>query len=165
MRCFSVHPPTPHTSVTYLCWKTGCCSCLLGTQDVIQAARYLVIRNWQPLSCHSSRRLRLNETCQAKQASVTNKQSSSFFFFFGLTKWEPQTNSLLRSSLTIWRFPHTLIVYMHAHAHAHTDKHALQCTVKAYPCRSDFKRNKEIKKKWIADTSSLPCPFKLNYTC
>lgn len=68
-RRFGVYFPPP-TYVTYLCWKTGRRSCLLGTQDVIQAAQYLAVRNWQPLNCHSSERLRLNKTCQAEQAGV-----------------------------------------------------------------------------------------------
>lgn len=34
------------------------------------STQYLAIRNWQPLNCHSAKRLRLNKTCQAKQAGV-----------------------------------------------------------------------------------------------
>lgn len=165
MRCFSVHPPTPHTSVTYLCGKTGCCSCLLGTQDVIQAARYLVIRNWQPLSCHSSRRLRLNETCQAKQASVTNKQSSSFFFFFW--SYEMRTTD----KFFIKKLPDHMEISTHSHCvHACTCSctHRQTCSTmysQSLPMPKWLQKEQRDKKKWIADTSSLPCPFKLNYTC
>lgn len=63
------------TPPQHLCWKTGCCSCLLGTQDVIQAAQYLAVRNWQPLNCHFTKGVNPQKMCQAKQAAVTNKQT------------------------------------------------------------------------------------------
>lgn len=136
VRQLSVTPAPLPTSVVFPSWKTRCCSCLLGTQDVLQATQYLAIRNWQPLNCHSSKQLNavtLNKTCQAKHADVTNKSRHLFVLAKKKKKREPQTGSLWP-----YRFPHVL----YAHARAHTP----QCTLRAYPRSSDFKRNKEIKR-------------------
>lgn len=128
-------PPAPlPTSVVFPCWKTRRCSCLLGTQDVLQAAQYLAIRSWQPLNCHSSKRLNpptLNKTCQAKHADVTNKSRH-----LGSCNDKKNKNGNHRRVLSDHTDFHTFC----------TRTHAPQCTLTAYPRSSDFKRNKEIKR-------------------
>lgn len=149
----------PRTSVTSSCWKTGRRSCLLGTQDVIQAAQYLAIRNWQPLNCHSSRTTGSAEANQDMSGQTSWRVSRGFG---GHATWEPQTNSVLRRFLTIQRFAHTRAHLLYTHTHTHTSSAVY---THALPTRQWLQKEQGDKTKWIADTSSLPCPLKLNYTC
>lgn len=151
---------SPPTFVTYLCWKTGRCSCLLGTQDVIQAAQYLAITNWQPLNCHSSKRLnlpRLNKTCQSKQAGVSAD-------ILKVMQHGNHRQILYEEALWPYRDLHTPLLYVHTYTHSHIPTHS---TVYTYtlPMQQWLQKEQGDKTKWIADTSSLPCPLKLNYTC
>ena len=81
--------------------------------------------------------LSLLETTESKQDMSGQTSWRVSRHFEGHATWEPQTNSLLRSSLTIQTLTHTHLLYTHTHAHTHS--------VTPYPRSSDFKRNKEIK--------------------
>lgn len=155
VRQLSVTPAPLPTSVVFPCWKTRRCSCLPGTQDVLQAAQYLAIRNWQPLNCHSSKRLNpptLNKTCQAKHADVTNKSRHLFV----LAKKNKTTGTTDEFSLTIQISTRSVRACTRTRSTMYT--HSL-------PTQQWLQKEQGDKTKWIADTSSLPCPLKLNYTC